>query len=147
MPKHRKALDWLSMAKEDLEEAYESFNNKRYAGAVFKAELSAQKAIKALIVALGFEPGKTHRPTLVLKSLISGGLIDLKEKLMEKLNEAITYAIVLEDQGTTPRYGWETVDRIIKPSEIYSEDIAEALMKNAEKVYQIIEGIFGEIDC
>ena len=147
MPKHRKALDWLSMAKEDLEEAYESFNNKRYASAVFKAELSAQKAIKALIVALGFEPGKTDRPTLVLKSLISGGLIDLKEKLMEKLNEAITYAMVLEDQGTTPRYGWETVDRIIKPSEIYSEDIAEALIKNAEKVYQIIEGIFGEIDC
>jgi len=147
MPKHRKALDWLSMAKEDLEEAFESFNNKRYASAVFQAELSAQKAIKALIVALGFEPGKTYRPTLVLKSLISGGLVDLKEKLMGKLNEAITYAIVLEDQGTTPRYGWETVDRIIKPSEIYSEDIAKALLKNAEKVCQIIEEIFGEIDC
>ncbi|RLE87839.1 MAG: hypothetical protein DRN04_17740 [Thermoprotei archaeon] len=147
MPKHAKALDWLSMAKEDLEEAFECFNNRRYASAVFKAELSAQKAIKALIVALGFEPGKTHRPTLVLKGLISGGLVSLKEDLMGKLNEAITYAMVLEDQGTTPRYGWETVDRIIKPSEIYSENIAKALLKNAEKVYQIVEEVFGEIDC
>ena len=147
MPKHRKAFDWLSMAQEDLEEAFESLNNERYASTVFRAELSAQKAIKALIVALGFEPGKTHRPTLVLKGLIAGGLVDLKEDLMRKVNEAITYAIVLEDQGTTPRYGWETVDRIIKPSEIYSEDIARALLKNAERVYEIVKTLLGEVDC
>ena len=147
MPKHRKAFDWLSMAQEDLEEAFESLNNEGYASTVFRAELSAQKAIKALIVALGFEPGKTHRPTLVLKGLIAGGLVDLREDLMRKVNEAITYAIVLEDQGTTPRYGWETVDRIIKPSEIYSEDIARALLKNAERVYEIVKALLGEVDC
>ena len=135
------------MAQEDLEEAFESLNNERYASTVFRAELSAQKAIKALIVALGFEPGKTHRPTLVLKGLIAGGLVDLREDLMRKVNEAITYAIVLEDQGTTPRYGWETVDRIIKPSEIYSEDIARALLKNAERVYEIVKTLLGEVDC
>ncbi|RLE61915.1 MAG: hypothetical protein DRJ49_05240 [Thermoprotei archaeon] len=147
MPKHTKAFDWLSMAQEDLEEAFESLDNKRYASTVFRAELSAQKAIKALIVALGFEPGKTHKPTLVLKGLIAGGLIDLREDLMRKVNEAITYAIVLEDQGTTPRYGWETVDRIIKPSEIYSEDIARALLRNAERVYEIVKSLLGEVDC
>ena len=147
MPKNRKAFDWLSMALEDLEEAYENFRNGRYASAVFKAELSAQKAIKALIVALGFEPGKTHRPTIVLKSLISGGLVSLKDILMDKINQAVTYAIVLEDQGTTPRYGWETVDRIIKPSEIYSKEIAESLLGNAKKVCEIIKDVFGEIDC
>jgi len=135
------------MAQEDLEEAFESLDNKRYASTVFRAELSAQKAIKALIVALGFEPGKTHKPTLVLKGLIAGGLIDLREDLMRKVNEAITYAIVLEDQGTTPRYGWETVDRIIKPSEIYSEDIARALLRNAERVYEIVKSLLGEVDC
>ena len=63
------------------------------------------------------------------------------------MNKAITYAIVLEDQGTTPRYGWETVDRIIKPSEIYSEDIARALLKNAERVYEIVKTLLGEVDC
>ena len=124
MPKHRKAFDWLSMAQEDLEEAFESLNNERYASTVFRAKLSVQKAIKALIVALGFEPGKTHRPTLVLKGSSVWGLVDLREDLIRKVNKAITYAIVLEDQGTTPRYGWETVDRIIKLLEIYSEDIA-----------------------
>jgi len=147
VPKHRKAFDWLSMALENLEEAFESFKNKRYASAVFHAELSAQKAIKALIVALGFEPGKTHRPTLVLKALIAGGLVDLKENLMRKLDEAVTYAIVLEDQGTTPRYGWETIDRIIKPSEIYSREIANALLGNAKRVYELVKELFGEIDC
>jgi len=82
-----------------------------------------------------------------LKGLIAGGLVDLREDLMRKVNEAITYAIVLEDQGTTPRYGWETVDRIIKPSEIYSEDIARALLKNAERVYEIVKTLLGEVDC
>ena len=146
MPKSRKAFDWLLMAKEDLEAAFENLRNKRTPYAVFLAELSAQKAIKALIVALGFEPGKTHKPTLVLKSLIAGGLVNL-DNLMEKVNEAVNYAIVLEDQGVTPRYGWETVDRIIKPSEIYSEEIAEALLKNARRVLEVIEELFGEIDC
>ncbi len=147
MPKHRKAYDWLSMASEDLNIAIENFNNKRYPTAVFYAELSAQKALKALIVALGYEPGKTHRPTTVLKALIAGGLISIEDKLMEKINRAISYAIVLEDQGVTPRYGWETVTRIIKPSEIYSREIAEALIENARKVYALIEEVFGEIDC
>ncbi len=147
MPKSRKAFDWLAMAKEDLETAFENLKNKRIPNAVFLAELSAQKAIKALIVALGFEPGKTHRPTLVLKSLIAGGLIDLDKDLMREINEAVNYAIVLEDQGVTPRYGWETVDRIIKPSEIYSREIAEALLGNARRVLEIIEKLFGEIDC
>ena len=147
MPKSRKAGDWLSMALEDLDDAHEDYNSGRYASSVFHAELSAQKAVKALIAAFGFEAPKTHRPTQVLKSLISGGLIDLPSQLMEKIGILLSYATTLEDQGTTPRYGWETVDRIIKPSEIYSKDIASSLLKNAEKVCEIAREIIGEMDC
>ncbi|MBS7617398.1 transposase [Candidatus Bathyarchaeota archaeon] len=42
--------------------------------------------------------------------------MDLKKEDMDLLNRAISYSITLEDQGTIPRYGWETVDRIVKPS-------------------------------
>lgn len=147
MVKSRKAVDWLSMAQEDLEDALNSFESGRYAASVFHAELASQKAVKALIAGLGFEPGKTHRPTVVLKALILGGLISLEDHLMEEVNKIISYAIVLEDQGTTPRYGWETVDRIIKPSEIYSKEISESLLKSSEKVVELVENVLRRIDC
>ncbi|MCD6444851.1 HEPN domain-containing protein, partial [Candidatus Bathyarchaeota archaeon] len=116
MPVRRKALDWLEMAEEDFKDCERDFRDDRYPSAVFHAEQSAQKAVKALIVALGFEPGKTHKPTIVLKALIAGGLVALEKPLMELLDRVILYATTLEDQGTMPRYGWETVDRIVKPS-------------------------------
>lgn len=122
MPKSKKADDWPSMALEDLDDAREDYNSGRYASSVFHAEISAQKAVKALISAFGFEAPKTHKPTQVLKALMAGGLIDLPSRLMEEVNVLLSYATTLEDQGTTPRYGWETVDRIIKPSEIYTKD-------------------------
>ncbi|MCS7112707.1 MAG: HEPN domain-containing protein [Candidatus Bathyarchaeota archaeon] len=58
MVKHRKALDWIPMAKEYLEYAKEDFSRGRYATAILHVELSAQKAVKALITVLGFEPVK-----------------------------------------------------------------------------------------
>ncbi len=147
MVKNRKALDCFSMAQEDLEDAYSSFSNRRYATSVFHAELASQKAVKALITALGFEPGKTHRPTVVLEALISGGLVSLEKHLMEKIDKIVSYTIVLEDQGTTPKYRWETVDRIIKPSEIYSKEISDTLLKNSKKVVELVKSILREIDC
>ena len=90
---------------------------------------------------------KTHRPTIVLKSLIAGGLVDLKKDYMQLLDRAISYPITLEDQGTVPRYGWETVDRIIKPSEIYDEEKTALLINNAKAVLEIVKKLIGGIDC
>ena len=95
MAKSRKALDWLSTAHEDLEVAEENFERERHPAAVYQAELSAQKTIKALISALGFEPGKTHHPTLVLRALVRGGLVNLNEDAMRAVEEAVSYAMVL----------------------------------------------------
>lgn len=147
MPKSRKAEDWLSMAREDLEDALEDFERGRYASAVFHAELSSQKAVKAIITALGFESGKTHRPTTVLRALFAGGLVRPEVELRDRIDRLTTYAIVLEDQGTTPRYGWETRGRIIKPSEIYSREISRELLGNAEEVLRLVEELMGELDC
>ena len=107
---------WISMAGEDLDDSKSDYEEGRYASSVFHAELSAQKSLKGIIVALGFEPGKTHRPSLILRNLMASGLIDLKDNLKRELDRLISLSIVLEDQGVTP---WETIDRIIKPSEIY----------------------------
>ena len=147
MPVNKKSLDWISMAEEDLNDAKADYSEGRYASSVFHAELCAQKSLKGLIVALGFEPGKTHRPSLILKALITSGLVNLREELMRELNKLISLSLVLEDQGVTPRYGWETVERIIKPSEIYDETKARLLINNAIEVLKITKKIIGELDC
>lgn len=147
MPVRRKALDWLEMAEEDLKDCRRDFIDGRYPSAVFHAEQSAQKAVKALIAALGFEPGKTHKPTAVLKALIAGGLVALEKPLMKLLDRAILYATTLEDQGTMPRYGWETVDRIVKPSELYNREKAALLIENAKAVLDATKQLMGELDC
>lgn len=76
-----------------------------YANSVFYAELAAQKAVKSVITALGYESGKSHRPTGLLKALMAGGLIRLKDEQMEDLRRLAEYVLVLEDQRATPRYG------------------------------------------
>ena len=82
-----------------------------------------------------------------MRALVRGGLVNLNEDAMRAVEEAVSYAMVLEDQGATPRYGWETVDRIIKPSEIYTREIARALLENAKRVYELVAEVMEEIDC
>ncbi len=66
---------------------------------------------------------------------------------MEKLQTIISYAITLEDQGVMPKYGWETRNRIIKPSEIYDKEKAKALLENAELIIASTRKLIGEMDC
>ncbi|MBS7644585.1 MAG: HEPN domain-containing protein [Candidatus Bathyarchaeia archaeon] len=144
---NRKALDWISMAEEDAEDSRLDYRGGRYASSVYHAELCAQKSVKGVIVALGFEPGKTHRPSLVLRGLIIAGLINLREEVMHDLDRLIALSLVLEDQGVAPRYGWETVNRIIKPSEIYDEEKARLLIDNADETLKVAKKVLGELDC
>jgi len=43
-------------------------------------------------------------------------------------------AASIEKQRSMPRYGWETRDRIIKPSEIYDEEKAREIMGKSRTV-------------
>ena len=147
MPVSRKALDWLSMGEEDLGASESDLGEGRYGSSVLHAELPAQKCVKGVTVALGFEPGKTHRPSIVLRGLIIGGLVNLNEERMRLLDRLISLSLVLEDQGVAPRYGWETVERIIRPSEIYNEERARLLVANAREVFGLAKRIIGELDC
>ena len=145
--KNRKTLDWISMAEDDLRDVLRDYEAGSYASAVFHAELASQKALKAIITTLGLEPIKTHKPALQIKALIAGGLIQLEKQLMEKLQTIISYAVSLEDQGVMPKYGWETRNRIIKPSEIYDKEKAKGLLENAELIITSTRELIGEIDC
>jgi HEPN domain-containing protein len=66
---------------------------------------------------------------------------------MDLLNRAITYSTTLEDQGMIPRYDWETVDRIIKPSEIYNREKTALLISNAKAVLEAVRKLLGGLDC
>lgn len=90
----------------------------------------------------------------IFPSVIIGKLISDKERLkklnlnknqIEHLTLVISYASSLEAQGSMPRYGWVTEERIIVPSEIYTKDVASKIFELAlnclnNKVFSEIYG-------
>jgi len=135
------------MAEEDLRDAWRDLEARSYASSVYHAELSCQKALKVLITARGHEPMKTHKTSIQLKIMIGIGMLEEKKKLQEEILSILPYAITLEDQETIPKHGWQTVNKIIKLSEIYDKEKAEALIDNAEHVLRKVREIIGGIDC
>ncbi|NJD78110.1 MAG: HEPN domain-containing protein [Candidatus Methanoperedens sp.] len=60
------------------------------------------------------------------------------QQCAEKVCKAIVnFSKLLESQKESPRYGWETVDKIIMPSEIYDANKAGALFNNAKEVMEL----------
>ncbi len=69
--------------------------------------------------------------------VIRGNKYQLSTKEMETLNRIVNFSKLLESQKESPRYGWETVDKIIMPSEIYDANKASALFMNAKEVMEL----------
>ena len=44
-----------------------------------------------------------------------------------------------------PRYGWETRDRIIKPSEIYNEEKADEIIRYCIEILNLLSHFFSSI--
>jgi HEPN domain-containing protein len=68
--------------------------------------------------------------------VMRGNKYQLSSKNMETLGRIVNFSKLLESQKESPRYGWETVDKIIMPSEIYDENKATALFMNAKEVME-----------
>lgn len=129
---------WLKMAEEDLKDAAIDIENNRFPSSVFHSQQSAEKVCKAMLSSLGIESGKTHFPSSLIELMvIRGNKYQLQSKDLELLNRIVDFSKLLESQKESPRYGWETVDRIIMPSEIYDANKATALFKNAEEVMNL----------
>jgi hypothetical protein len=54
-------------------------------------------------------------------------------------------AASIEKQRSMPRYGWETRDRIIKPSEIYDEEKASEIMGRSNMVLAAAYGFYSTL--
>src|SRR5574341_1017218 len=129
---------WLKMAEEDLKDASIDMQNNRFPSAVFHSQQSCEKVCKAILSSLGIEAGKTHFPSSLIELMvIRGNKYQLQRDDLEALEKIVNFSKLLESQKESPRYGWETVDRIIMPSEIYDANKAEVLFKNAEEVMRL----------
>jgi len=129
---------WLKMAEEDLKDASLDIENSRFPSSVFHSQQCAEKVCKAILSSVGIESGKTHFPSSVLELMvIRGNKFQLSTKELETIVRIVNYSKLLESQKESPRYGWETVDKIIMPSEIYDETKAGALFMNAKEVMEL----------
>ncbi len=129
---------WMKMAEEDLNDASLDIENSRFPSSVFHSQQCAEKVCKAILSSLGIESGKTHFPSSVLELMVMrGNKFQLLNKELEILYRIVNFSKLLESQKESPRYGWETVDKIIMPSEIYDANKSVALFNNAKEVMEL----------
>ncbi len=129
---------WFKMAEEDLKDASLDIENSRFPSSVFHSQQCAEKVCKAILSSLGIESGKTHFPSSILELMvIRGNKFQLSTREMDTIVRIVNFSKLLESQKESPRYGWETVDKIIMPSEIYDANKAGALFMNAKEVMEL----------
>ncbi len=129
---------WLKMAEEDLKDSFIDLENGRFPSSVFHSQQCCEKVCKSILSFLGIDPGKTHFPSSVMEILvIRGNKYQLKKEEIEMLDKIVNYSKLLESQKEFPRYGWESVERIIMPSEIYDADKANLFLRTAEEVMNL----------
>lgn len=139
MKNTQKARDWLHMALMEYDSAVDDFRDGRNSEAIQHAQQCAERVCKSILVFLGFAVKKTHHPTdYIVEEILEHPEViqslELSEEEVKYLVDIVTFSSPLERQGTMPRYGWETRDRIITPDEIYREDIAGVMLENARLV-------------
>jgi len=131
-----KARDWLHMALKEFEAANGDFLAGRNSESIQHSQQCAERVCKSILSYLGFVLKKTHHPSdyIVEEILEKPDIIQgsgLSEDDVRVLIDIATLSSPLEKQGTMPRYGWETKDRIITPDEIYKEEISGMMLENA----------------
>ncbi|MCZ7380287.1 MAG: HEPN domain-containing protein [Candidatus Methanoperedens sp.] len=132
----QKTRDWLHMALKEFDAAFADFMDERYSESIQHAQQCAERVGKSILSFLGFAPEKTHHPSdYIVEEILQHPevvkKVGLSEDEVKYLVDMVTFSSPLERQGTMPRYGWETKERIITPDEIYKKEIATVMMKNA----------------
>jgi len=109
--------DWLKQAEGDLDKAKLLFNNKKFDGATFYSQQTAEKALKSVHLFKGLGLTKTHDLSLL------GRLVKISKELLEK-------AIILNPFYTASRYPLG-LDKSISDEESASETLncAEEILK------------------
>jgi len=133
MTNYQKARDWMHLALLELQTALTTFRVDDFSGCIQHCQQSLERAVKSLLAFLGKEVKWTHAPSLELRR----GILENPEELqrlalsqdqIELLVDIVTWSASLEGQGTMPRYGWETEERIIPPDEVYGRELVSLLV-------------------
>jgi len=108
------------------------------------------RILKSIIVALGFDPPKTHFPSKKLEEILVdvelGNLdLDISPSIRMMIEKIINIARSLEDEVTRPRYGVRHVDRIIHPDDLYSTDIIKLFLNDVKYVLNETLNLFREL--
>ncbi len=142
---------WIELALNDLKVASE-LNIYEYRGPiVYHLQQCVEKILKGIIVALGFDPPRTHFPSKKLEEiLLEAELGNLEIKLSQNcknlLEAIISVAKSLEDEVTRPRYGVRHADKIILPNELYSTDVVKMYFNDTKFVIEKTIEVFHELN-
>jgi HEPN domain-containing protein len=145
-----RALGRLRMVLDDLRRCVRSYGLGDYSDCVFRAQLSVDNACKAVLSILGVEFERTHFPSHIISENILSDAntvkrLNLSRSQIELLVRLVVYASPLEEQRTMPRYGWETEQEIIPPSEIYRKQLTDILLGNALRTLEAVCEFFKTI--
>lgn len=148
----QKTKDWIEMALDDMNDAISDFSDERYPSSVFHAQQCTEKLMKSVLYFFGIFHEKTHFPSdlLIEEVLNSPGAtrgLSLSRDQIGFLLAMADNAASIEKQRSMPRYGWETRERIIKPSEIYDQDKSREILERAKTILAAARGFFETIDA
>ncbi len=118
------------MALKEFDAAFADFMDERYSESIQHAQQCTERVGKSILSFLGFAPEKTHHPSdYIVEEILQHPevvkKVGLSEDEIKYLVDMVTFSSPLERQGTMPRYGWETKERIITPDEILASKIQE----------------------
>ena len=109
-----------------------------------------RKLLKSVLYFFGIFHEKTHFPSDVLVGEILNNPETTRDLSLSR--DQIGFLLAMADnaasigkQRSMPRFGWETSDRIIKPSEIYDEEKAREIMGRSETVLAAALGFFATL--
>ncbi len=132
----QKTRDWLHMALKEFDAALADYKEERNSESIQHAQQCVERIGKSILSFLGFSSEKTHHPSnYIVKEILQNPEVikslEINEYEIKYLVDIATLSSPFERQGTMPRYGWETKERIITPDEIYTNEIASVMIKNA----------------
>jgi len=109
-----------------------------------------RKLLKSVLYFFGIFHEKTHFPSDVLVGEILNSPETTRDLSLSRDQIGFLLAMAdnaasIEKQRSMPRYGWETRDRIIKPSEIYDEEKAREIMGRSKTVLAAALGFFATL--
>ena len=142
MDNYEIAKGWFKLALADWRVVEKLSINENRGAIVYHLQQFVEKLCKGVIAVLGFEPPRTHTPSMEIDRILTdiriGSLrVSVDEETLRDLERLSLLAKTFEDEGTRPRYGVRHVNKIILPDEYYSIDTVRLFIDDAKIIAEI----------